>query len=174
MFQALDSRPRGLPTTSVKQVPLFSLCSLSPHSSWVPTGAVRLAPKHRALGRGPLLCLFTSASSEPPQQGHIIGAGLQLVGQNNTAPPLRSRCRARVLVSRPSPLQRPLRPPRPGGAGPGLRMGGLTIELRSLVAELNVALEGHAELAPHSIPPALPGPQQLLLVPGGGHDFLEV
>lgn len=53
-------------------------------------------------------------------------------------------------------------------------MRGLTIELRSFVAELHVALKGHAELATHSIPPALPGPQQLLLVSGGGHDFFEV
>lgn len=35
-------------------------------------------------------------------------------------------------------------------------------------------LKGDTELTPRSIPPALPGPQQLLLVPGGGHDFFEV
>lgn len=50
----------------------------------------------------------------------------------------------------------------------------LTIILGSLVAETYVVLKDRAELSANSIPPALPGPQQLLLVPGGGHDFLEV
>lgn len=51
---------------------------------------------------------------------------------------------------------------------------GLTIEPCSLVAEVHVVLKGDAELTPRSIPPALPGPQQFLMVPGGGHDFFEV
>lgn len=50
----------------------------------------------------------------------------------------------------------------------------LTIILRSLVAEMYVVLKDRAELPTNGIPPALPGPQQLLLVPGGGHDFFEV